>query len=200
MKYVYLFILVLMCGASFAQMKSIRVINQSLNETIQIAQSEKVKIYTRYHKTIVGHLYIVNDSIIEVGQVPFRLSDIQDLYYRPKTHRGGSIALVVSGTVLLVGGAIKYVLTTASNAYFIVIGIINGSNYQQESYTGSIIAMSSGGAALLAGIIRLTIKKRYSATIYNFQVVIWIHKTTSTSINYENKSIFTPHFIVYFYA
>jgi hypothetical protein len=172
MKYGLIFLFLWICSASFAQINSIRVINQSTNETVQIAELQKVKIYTRYHKTLVGRLYIVNDSIILVDQVPFRISDIQDLYYRPKTQGGSSIALIVSGSVLLVGGAIKYSLTAVSNAYSTIVGIINGSSYQQESYTGSIIAMSGGGVALLAGIVRLTIKKRYSAPIYNFQVII----------------------------
>jgi hypothetical protein len=171
MKYGLIFLFLWICSASFAQINSIRVINQSTNETVQIAELQKVKIYTRYHKTLVGRLYIVNDSIIQVDQVPFRLLDIQDLYYRPKTQRGSSIALIVSGSVLLVGGAIKYSLTAVSNAYSTIVGIINGSSYQQESYTGSIIAMSGGGTALLAGIIRLTIKKRYSVPIYSYQVV-----------------------------
>jgi hypothetical protein len=172
MKYVYIVLFILICGSSFGQSKSILVVNQSTNESVLITESDKVKIYTQYHKTLVGRLYIVNDSIILVDQVPFRISDIQDLYYRPKTQGGSSIALIVSGSVLLVGGAIKYSLTAVSNAYSTIVGIINGSSYQQESYTGSIIAMSGGGVALLAGIVRLTIKKRYSAPIYNFQVII----------------------------
>ena len=106
MKYGLIFLFLWICSASFAQINSIRVINQSTNETVQIAELQKVKIYTRYHKTLVGRLYIVNDSIIQVDQVPFRISDIQDLYYRPKTQGGSSIALIVSGSVLLVGGAI----------------------------------------------------------------------------------------------
>jgi hypothetical protein len=172
MKYVCIVLFILTCGSSFGQSKSILVINQSTNETVQITELQKVKIYTRYHKTLVGRLYIVNDSIIQVDQVPFRLSDIQDLYYRPKTKRRSSNALIISGTALLVGGAIKYSLTTASNAYSIVIGIIYGTTYQQESYTGSIIAMTTGGAALLTGIvIRLNIKERYSVPIYSYQVV-----------------------------
>ena len=172
MKYVYIVLFILTCGSSFGQSKSILVINQSTNETVQITELQKVKIYTRYHKTLVGRLSIVNDSIIQVDQVPFRLSDIQDLYYRPKTKRRSSNALIISGTALLVGGAIKYSLTAVSNAYSTIVGIINGSSYQQESYTGSIIAMSGGGAALLAGIvIRLNIKERYSVPIYSYQVV-----------------------------
>jgi hypothetical protein len=172
MKYVCIVLFILTCGSSFGQSKSILVVNQSTNESVLITESDKVKIYTQYHKTLVGRLSIVNDSIIQVDQVPFRLSDIQDLYFRPKTKRRSSNALIISGTALLVGGAIKYSLTTASNAYSIVIGIIYGTTYQQESYTGSIIAMTTGGAALLTGIvIRLNIKERYSVPIYSYQVV-----------------------------
>jgi hypothetical protein len=148
MKYVYIFLFLLICSASFAQ-KSLQVINKTTGDTIVIKEYNKVKFYLK-SSVLKGEMQFLNKSSILVKDAYFTLTDIKAIEYstnQNKAKRATGVGLIVVGYCMVTAGALDLLLHY----------IVNQIGYDIP-YTRPL-ALLGGGAVSIASGIRIFGKK-----------------------------------------
>jgi hypothetical protein len=148
MKYVLIFLFLLICSASFAQ-KTLQVINKTTGDTIVIKEYNKVKFYLK-SGVFKGEMQFLNKSSILVKDAYFTLQDINAIEYfsiEQKSKRAAGVGLMVVGYCMVTAGVLDLFLHV----------IVNEIGYDVP-YTRPL-ALLGGGAVSIASGIRIFGKK-----------------------------------------
>lgn len=160
MKYVYIFLFLLICSASFAQ-KTLQVIDKTTSEVLVIQEYDKVKFYLKSGE-FKGKIQFLNNSSILVNDAYFTLADIKAIEYSTKENkakRAGGVALFVVGYGMVAVGSLDLMLRI----------IVNEIGYNVP-YTRSVVLLGGGAASIAAGKKIFGKKKQYDNFSYTFKI------------------------------